>query len=118
VPLSSSQDGDALLPSNATIGVDDRLDVPPGTVPGIRSSSEEIPMNWNKRVRQVHRWLSIAFVVTVIATTVAVLQEEPVIWVSYTPLLPLALLLLTGLHLFALPYVAKRNARRRTARAS
>ncbi|GAA1204563.1 hypothetical protein [Pseudonocardia alaniniphila] len=75
-------------------------------------------MNWNKRVRQVHRWLSIAFTVTVVATTVALLQEEPAIWVSYTPLLPLALLLLTGLYLFALPYAAKRNGRRRAARAN
>ncbi|MEV0054712.1 hypothetical protein AB0L13_33635 [Saccharopolyspora shandongensis] len=67
-------------------------------------------MNWNKWVRQSHRWLAIAFTVTVIVTFVALAQEEPVVWVSYVPLLPLALLLLSGLYMFALPY-AKRSGR-------
>ena len=66
----------------------------------------------SKWIRQIHRWLSIFFTVTVIVTFIALAQDEPVVWVSYVPLLPLALLLLTGLYLFALPYVAKwRNAR-------
>ena len=30
-------------------------------------------------------------------------------WITYSPLLPLALLLLTGLYLFVLPYLAKRR---------
>lgn len=30
-------------------------------------------------------------------------------WVAYLPLFPLALLLLTGLYLFALPYTARRR---------
>ena len=67
-------------------------------------------MNWNKWVRQIHRWLAIAFTVTVIATFVALAQKEPVVWVSYVPLLPLALLLLTGLYLFVLPYACKRRS--------
>ncbi|HEX6359980.1 hypothetical protein [Actinophytocola sp.] len=70
-------------------------------------------MNWNKRVRQIHRWVAITFTVTVIITFIALAQEEPLIWVSYVPLLPLALLLFTGLNLFALPYLAKRRARQR-----
>ncbi|MCP2169727.1 hypothetical protein [Goodfellowiella coeruleoviolacea] len=74
-------------------------------------------MKWNKRVRQLHRWLSIAFTVTVIVTVIALAQEEPLVWVSYTPLLPLALLLFSGLYLFALPYLARRRARRGAARA-
>lgn len=69
-------------------------------------------MNWNKWVRQIHRWLAITFTVTVIATFVALAQEEPVVWVSYVPLLPLALLLFTGLYLFALPYAARWRVRR------
>ncbi|PZG02834.1 hypothetical protein [Micromonospora deserti] len=64
-------------------------------------------MNANKWVRQIHRWLAIAFTVTVIVTFIALAQENPVVWVSYVPLLPLALLLFTGLYLFALPYAAK-----------
>jgi hypothetical protein len=73
-------------------------------------------LNWNKWVRQIHRWLAIAFTVTVIVTFVALAQEEPVVWVSYAPLLPLALLLFTGLYLFVLPYAAKRRSGRPVAR--
>lgn len=64
-------------------------------------------MNWNKWIRQFHRWVAIAFTLTVIITFIALAQENPVVWVSYVPLLPLALLLVTGLYLFALPYIAK-----------
>ena len=71
-------------------------------------------MNWSNWVRQVHRWLPMAFTAAVIVTTIAVAQKEPVIWVSYVPLLPLALLLLTGLYLFVLPYAAKWRGGRRT----
>ena len=69
-------------------------------------------MNWSKWIRQSHRWMSIAFTVAVIAAFVALAQKEPVVWVSYVPLLPLALLLLTGLYLFVLPYAARWRTRR------
>ena len=71
-------------------------------------------MNWNHWIRQIHRWLAIAFTVAVIVTFVALGQEKPVVWVSYVPLLPLALLLFTGLYLFVLPYAAKWRSGRRT----
>jgi hypothetical protein len=73
-------------------------------------------LNWNQWVRQIHRWLSIAFTVTVIANFVALAAgkgQQPPAWVTYSPLAPLALLLFTGLYMFVLPYRAKfRNARR------
>ncbi|MDI5979997.1 hypothetical protein [Amycolatopsis magusensis] len=72
-------------------------------------------MTWNKKVRQIHRWLAVAFTVTVIAATVALAQEEPAVWVSYLPLLPLALLMFTGLNLFALPYSGRWRRRRGAA---
>ena len=68
---------------------------------------------WNKWVRQIHRWLSIVFTVTVIANFVALAQGTPPPWVTYSPLPPLALLLLTGLYLFVLPYTARRRGGRR-----
>jgi hypothetical protein len=71
-------------------------------------------MNWNDWVRQIHRWLAIAFTVSVIVTSVALAQEKPVVWVSYVPLFPLALLLLTGLYLFVLPYATRWQSGRRT----
>ena len=59
-------------------------------------------------VRQIHRWLSIVFTVTVIANFVAMTQGQPPAWVTNSPLPPLALLLFTGLYMFALPYVRRR----------
>jgi hypothetical protein len=70
-------------------------------------------MNWSKRIRQIHRWLSIAFTMAVIAALVALSRREPVVWVSYFPLPPLALLWLTGLYLFVQPYATKWIVHRR-----
>lgn len=70
-------------------------------------------MNWNKWIRQMHRWLAIAFTVTVLVTFFALMREQPIVWVSYLPLLPLALLLFSGLYLFVLPYTARRRTGRR-----
>jgi hypothetical protein len=61
-------------------------------------------LNWNTWVRQIHRWLSIAFTVAVIINTVALVQAQQAVWVGLLALLPLALLLLTGLYMFVLPY--------------
>ena len=72
-------------------------------------------MNWSKWIRQIHRWLSIAFTMTVIANFVALAQGggTPPPWVTYSPLLPLAFLLLTGLYMFVQPYATRwRSARR------
>ena len=62
-------------------------------------------------IRQTHRWVSIAFTLTVIANFVALGlgQGQPPNWITYSPLFPLALLLLTGLYLFALPYLVRRR---------
>ena len=68
-------------------------------------------MNWNKLIRETHRWLSIIFTVLVIANIVvnfvAVGQKELALWVGLLTLLPIALLLFTGLYLFGLPYATK-----------
>jgi hypothetical protein len=61
-------------------------------------------------VRQIHRWLSIAFTLTVIANFVAMGLGEPPVWVVYSPLPPLFLLLFSGLYMFVLPYTAGRRA--------
>ncbi len=75
-------------------------------------------MNRNAWIRQGHRWLSIAFAVATLVVTVVVLtQEEPAAWVYLSPLLPLLLLLVTGLYLFVLPYRARRRGGRRAAQS-
>jgi hypothetical protein len=66
----------------------------------------------NMWVRQIHRWLSMAFTVTVVANFVVRAWGEPPPWVTYSPLPPLFLLLFSGLYLFALPYVARWRGRR------
>jgi hypothetical protein len=70
----------------------------------------------NQWIRQCHRWVSIVFTLTVIANFVVLArggQTDPT-WVTYSPLLPLALLLFSGLYLFVLPYAAKRRGARTT----
>jgi hypothetical protein len=72
----------------------------------------------NKWIRQIHRWMSIAFTVTVIANIVTLSigggKEMPPAWITYSPLLPLFILLFTGLYLFVLPYTSKWRSARRT----
>lgn len=70
----------------------------------------------NHWVRQIHRWVSVAFTVTVIANIVALAMgraEQPPGLLTYSPLLPLFLLLLTGLYLFVLPYATRWRSGRR-----
>lgn len=70
-------------------------------------------MNWNVWIRQSHRWLAIAFTLTVTANFVAMALGEPPALVIYSPLAPLFLLLSTGLYMFVLPYAARWRGWRR-----
>jgi hypothetical protein len=58
-------------------------------------------------IRQTHRWLSIAFTLAVILNLIFLMQKEQVVWVGLLALFPLILLLITGLYLFALPYMVR-----------
>jgi len=72
----------------------------------------------SKFIRQSHRWLSMAFTLTVIANFVALAAnkgEQPPPLITYSPLLPLFLLMFSGLYLFFLPYLAK--SRKDTSRS-
>ncbi|WP_454746604.1 hypothetical protein [Ciceribacter selenitireducens] len=66
-------------------------------------------MRWNKWIRQMHRWLSLAFTLAVIANIAAMGMAEPAVWIGLLALVPLIPLLITGLYLFALPYLARRR---------
>jgi hypothetical protein len=70
-------------------------------------------LNLNKWVRQIHRWLSIAVTLNVIANFIGMGLGSPPAWVVYSPLPPLFLLLFTGLYIFVLPYAAKLRGDRR-----
>ena len=70
----------------------------------------------NSWIRQIHRWVSIIFTLTVAANFVALGLgggQQPPPWVTYSPLLPLFLLMFTGLYLFALPYLTRWRSGRR-----
>ncbi|MBB4478031.1 hypothetical protein [Rhizobium etli] len=68
-------------------------------------------MNWNTCFRQIHRWLSVAFTAAVVVNIIAVLREKSTVWGGLLALLPLCLLMLTGLYLFLLPYAARWRGR-------
>jgi hypothetical protein len=71
-------------------------------------------MSWHQAIRQGHRWLSIIFTLTVLANfgARAMHPGEPSPWFTYSPLPPLFLMWLSGLTMFALPYLSKWRARR------
>ena len=60
-------------------------------------------------IRQIHRWLSIAFTIAVIANIVALTMQLQATWIGLLAFVPLIPLLATGLYLFALPYVGRRS---------
>ncbi|HEY4343769.1 MAG TPA: hypothetical protein VGN05_05445 [Parvibaculum sp.] len=60
-------------------------------------------------IRQGHRWLSIIFTLTVIANFAVRAFGEPPLWLTYSPLIPLFLLLFSGLYMFVLPYLPMRR---------
>jgi hypothetical protein len=72
-------------------------------------------MNWNKAIRQFHRWMSMAFTAFVIANLVVMGQGQIALIIGFATLVPLLLLLVTGLYLFALPYLGNRRGERQTA---
>ena len=64
-------------------------------------------MNWNRWIRQTHRWLCVAFTAAVIVNIVAVVRGKYTSGVGLVAVVPLAFLLVTGLYLFVLPYVTR-----------
>ncbi|MGX1320317.1 hypothetical protein AB7M17_003770 [Bradyrhizobium sp. USDA 377] len=69
------------------------------------------------RIRQIHRWLSIAFTLAVIANIVAMTMQLDAAWIGFLALVPLIPLLATGLYLFALPYLGRRGSAHSEARS-
>jgi hypothetical protein len=64
-------------------------------------------LNWNKGIRQTHRWLSVAFTVAVLVNLVAVLKGRYTNSLGLVAVAVLALQFFTGLYLFVLPYASK-----------
>jgi hypothetical protein len=69
-------------------------------------------MNFNRLIRKAHRWFSIIFTIGVIANVISIFgmgQQQPAVWVGMMALIPLILLLLSGLYMFALPYFGRQT---------
>ena len=64
-------------------------------------------MNWNKWIRQTHRWLSAAFTIVVIINGVAVARNRYTNALGLLAVGTLALMFLTGAYLFLLPYASR-----------
>lgn len=75
-------------------------------------------MRWNTWIRQTHRWLSMAFTVAVLINIVAIVLKKYSTGLGLSAVFPLALLFLSGLYLYLLPYAARwRSVARGNARA-
>src|SRR5262249_36155691 len=74
-----------------------------------RRPSREDGMNFSAWNRQIHRWLSVLFTVPVTETFIAMVKGPPPMWITSSPLFPLALLFLTGAYMFVLPYIRRRK---------
>lgn len=62
----------------------------------------------SKWIRQFHRWTSIAFTLGfLVNAAIAITGTTPDPWVYLLAVVPIFLLLMSGLYLFALPYAAK-----------
>ena len=73
-------------------------------------------MNWSMRIRQFHRWMAIAFTLGFIANLVALAfaPGEPDARLYLLVLIPLFLLMPTGLYMLVLPHALKWRGGRRT----
>jgi Zn-dependent protease with chaperone function len=70
-------------------------------------------MHLNSFMRRGHRWLSITFTLIVAAIFAALGSGiEPAAWVYFLPLAPLALLMVSGLYMYFLPFASRRRGER------
>ncbi len=66
-------------------------------------------------IRQLHRWLSIVFttgvIINLVVYSVRGKDHPPAFWVNLLVLIPVFLLLISGLYMFVRPYVRHGRAR-------
>lgn len=72
-------------------------------------------MSWNKFIRQTHRWLSVAFTLTIVIVGTAAVRGKYTNSMGLVAVFVLALMFLTGAYLFVLPFAVKWRGTRRVA---
>jgi hypothetical protein len=86
------------------------------TTPGAEGGTNAgEPMTKNRRFRRVHRMVSTLFTLCVAANFIAMAWGPPPAWITYSPLPPLFVLMLTGLYMLVLPHVGAWRTRRRAS---
>ena len=61
-------------------------------------------------IRTTHRWLGVSLIALTIINIIAFSLGQAIPWLYYLPLLPLFLLMLSGLYMFVLPCMRKAKA--------
>lgn len=61
-------------------------------------------------LRRMHRWVSVAFTLAFLANLVAMAFGPPPAVITYSPLVPLFILLPTGVALFLAPYLSRKQS--------
>jgi hypothetical protein len=61
-------------------------------------------------IRITHRWLGVTLIALTIINAIAFAVGQAVPWLYYLPLVPLFLLMISGLYMFVLPYLRPRSA--------
>lgn len=64
----------------------------------------------SKWIRQFHRWLAVTFTLAVLANFAVMGRGDIALWVGSLTLVPLFLLLFSGLYMFIEPHLAQRRA--------
>ena len=67
-------------------------------------------MNWSKLIRQTHRWPGLSLIALTLVNVIAFGMGRAIPWLYYLPLVPLFLLMFSGLYLFVQPYLGRRGA--------
>ena len=64
----------------------------------------------SQMIRTTHRWLGATLIALTLVNIVAFAIGQAIPWLYYLPLAPLFLLMLTGLYMFALPFIRRGRA--------
>jgi hypothetical protein len=81
----------------------------------VRPTDVHQSRSFSQWIRQAHRSLAILFTLTVLANFATMIGGQPRAWITYSPLPPLLLLLFSGLYMFVLPYLARRQGAKQGA---
>jgi hypothetical protein len=75
------------------------------------SGKQEVVMSSNPRARRIHRWIAIVFTSSVAANFAVMPWGPPPAWITYAPLPPLLILMISGLVMLVSPWIGRSRVR-------